>query len=119
VERCELKLCSGSAFYRSRRVGERAPEAVELDRRPLVTGGSGVEWGGFRRGGDKSAVPTHLLRLGGGEEGAWEEEWRREGGGEARPWKRRSVGRRSGTTLTGGSRRSATEGGRRGRWAAG
>jgi hypothetical protein len=28
-ERCGLKLCSGSTFYRSRRGGEGAPEAVE------------------------------------------------------------------------------------------
>jgi hypothetical protein len=35
-ERCGLKLCSGSAFYRSRREGEGAPEAVELGRQPLV-----------------------------------------------------------------------------------
>jgi hypothetical protein len=35
-EWCGLKLCSGSAFYRSQREGEGAPEAVELGRRPLV-----------------------------------------------------------------------------------
>jgi hypothetical protein len=59
---------------------------VELGRRPLVPGGGGVEWGGFRRGGDESAVLAQSLRLGWGEEGARERERRREGGGETRPW---------------------------------
>jgi hypothetical protein len=35
-EWCGLKLCSGSAFYRSRREGKGAPEAEELVRQPLV-----------------------------------------------------------------------------------
>jgi hypothetical protein len=73
--------------------------------------------GGFRRGGDESAVPTQSLRLGGGEEGARERERRREGGGEVRPWLDAEDwgSRRWETAPTGVSCRSATEGRRRGR----
>jgi hypothetical protein len=125
-ERCWLKLCSGSAFYRSRRGGEGAPEAVEARSvaGAISVGGSfGGRWfrevNGWGGGAGESVhcVPCSV------------EERKRRGRGRGagmavrcgRPWLEVGDwgGRRWKTAPTGGSRRSASEGGRRGGWAAG
>jgi hypothetical protein len=125
-ERCWLKLCSGSAFYRSQRGGEGAPEAVEARSvaGAISVGGSfGGRWfrevNGWGGGAGESAhcIPRSVEeRSGAGEGGApgWQcgvaGHGKRWGIGGSRRWK---------TAPTGGSRRSASEGGRRGGWAAG
>jgi hypothetical protein len=107
-ERCGLERCSGTAFYRSRRGEEGAPEAVGGGT-PAATikarwsfGGRPLREGEEEEGAGRRRVSVWRTR----EE--WEEaRGRGRGTGEAvacvaTGW--RSAGGRSGTTLTGGSR---------------
>jgi hypothetical protein len=70
-EKVRVELCSGLSFYMSQMVGEGRWSSVGG---PLVPEGGGTEWGGFRRGGDESVMPSQSLRLGGRGKGVRERE---------------------------------------------